>query len=129
MILFLDTSGFEQLHFVFLDLSGKIKAQKKVRTNHSESENTLQHLDKFLKAAKVKPEQISKIYIVSGPGSFTGIRVGFSHALAFALAFGIPVYAIKKEQVPKKLPDLLKMKLKKLSSDFIPEYGRAPNIT
>lgn len=129
MILFLDTSGFEKLHFALLnEITGKV-SEKKQHITHSQTEGALEYLDNFLRLYKISIKQIKKIYIVSGPGSFTGIRAGVAHALAFSMALHIPVYHLSKDQVPTKLSNLFKMRLKKLPAEFNPEYGREPNIT
>ena len=41
----------------------------------------------------IKPNEIDKIIVVSGPGSFTGIRIGMTFAKTFALM-------LKKEIIP-----------------------------
>lgn len=125
MILFLDTSDFNKLHFALID-NGKIK-ERFVSVKYNESEKTLPELKKMLGKNILK---LQVIYAVSGPGSFTGIRVGISIALAFSLAAGIPVYALKKDQVPENLFEISKIKnLKKIASDFDLDYGAEPNIT
>lgn len=134
MILFLNTAAFEQLHFALIvpakgKKPGKVFSEKKQRIIHPETEKALEYLDKFLRAAKIKPAQLAAINIVSGPGSFTGIRAGFAHALALSAALDIPVYSLTTTQVPKNLAELGKLHFKKLSADFNPEYGAKPNIT
>jgi tRNA threonylcarbamoyladenosine biosynthesis protein TsaB len=39
-------------------------------------------------------EDLSSIYAISGPGSFTGLRVGVSAAQAFSLALKVPIFAV-----------------------------------
>ncbi|MBU6447378.1 hypothetical protein KGQ24_00865 [Patescibacteria group bacterium] len=111
MILFLNTAGFERLHFAVI--SGKRVKSKKISIKYPETEMALAYLDKFLREQKVKPVQIKKIIAVSGEGSFTGIRVGFALASAFSLALGIPVYAIESSKLPSNLSALNGIKLKK----------------
>jgi tRNA A37 threonylcarbamoyladenosine modification protein TsaB len=144
MVLFLNTAEFQQINFALIDNSGKV-FQQKIRINHNESAKTLPALKKFLQSKKAIGK-ISKIYAVSGPGSFSGIRVGIAIALAFGFAWNIPVYALKVEQIPKKLAVLAdsgavpsaKTKssasrpiftAKKIGADFGPNYGAAPKIT
>jgi len=127
MILFLDTSGFDYLKFALApDQAGGRAIQQRIKIHHFDSERTLPALWQFLKESSV---EISKIYIVSGPGSFSGLRVGASIALAFGFAWNVPVYALKANNVPKKLADLAKAKVEKINSDFEPDYGQAPKIT
>ncbi len=126
MILLIDSSGYEQLHFALIN--DKVK-QQKIKITHPETEKTLSHLEKFLKTNGVKLDAVNKIVVVSGPGSFTGIRVGVSMALAFSFAKNIPLYAIEKPKLPEKLSELANMKLQKVKDDFDPDYGAEPNIT
>ena|SRR5258708_7810274 len=118
MILFINSAEFERLTFAVI-FPGIVK-KKTVEISHPETEKTLEHLDKFLRVNKVKISNLSKIIIVYGPGSFTGIRVGMALAMAFSLAAGMPLYAIKKQQLPKNLGELPAMRLKKVSADFNP---------
>ena len=52
----------------------------------------------FLKTG-LKPSDIDKIFAVSGPGSFTGIRVGLTAMKTFAWALKIPVVPISALEV------------------------------
>lgn len=122
MILFLDTSGFERLHFALI--KGKGVKSKKIRIKYPETEMALQYLDKFLRLQKIKPDQIKKIVAVSGSGSFTGIRVGFALASAFSLALNVPVYAVDSAKLPRNLSALSSMKLKK-AAELKPQYGQS----
>lgn len=53
------------------------------------SQSTLLIIDKILKKNGLKPTQIEEIEVNTGPGSFTGTRVGV--AIANALGFGLDV--------------------------------------
>ncbi|MDB4939708.1 MAG: tsaB [Candidatus Doudnabacteria bacterium] len=127
MILLIDSAGYNQIHFALIN-NLKTRARK-IKITYPETEKTLGYLEKFLKTSKVKLNQIEKIIVVSGPGSFTGIRVGVTIGLAFSFAKNIPLYAVEKDRLPEDLSQLEKMKLKKVGADFDPAYGAEPNIT
>ncbi len=130
MILFIDTSDFRKFRIALITGSGKsarIK-EKIISAKYDESERTLPEIKKLLGSGGIK--NLSAVYAVSGPGSFTGIRAGISIALAFSFARKIPAYAIKKSRVPANLAHLPRLKnLKKISSNFELDYGGEPNIT
>lgn len=74
--------------------------------NHSEnivsdmSSKILPILDNGLKKLQLKLNDIDKIFVVNGPGSFTGIRVGVTVAKTIA-------WALKKEIIPLSSLELI----------------------
>jgi tRNA threonylcarbamoyladenosine biosynthesis protein TsaB len=123
MILFLDTSDFNDLRLAVVDRT----VREQVRAvAYNENYKTAALLEQFLKRNKVKLGDVEKIVVCSGPGSFTGIRVGIALAQAIGFALSIPVIAIKKSAVPK---DLQNLKTLKNSKQIILHYGAKPNIT
>ena len=55
---------------------------------------TTSKIDELLKKAGINPKDISKIYCVNGPGSFTGIRVGVTIAKVYAWMMNINVIPV-----------------------------------
>jgi tRNA threonylcarbamoyladenosine biosynthesis protein TsaB len=51
-------------------------------------------IDMLLRRADLKAEDLNGIVCMGGPGSFTGLRIGFSLAKGLAYALGIPFAAI-----------------------------------
>ena len=62
------------------------------RLTHSET--LMSHVDKVLKMAAKRPEDLSAIAVSVGPGSFTGLRIGVSAAKAMAYALDIPLVGV-----------------------------------
>jgi tRNA threonylcarbamoyladenosine biosynthesis protein TsaB len=58
------------------------------------SELIMDSIDMLLKKAALKPEDLSVVVCMGGPGSFTGLRIGFSLAKGLALSLNIPFAAI-----------------------------------
>lgn len=72
----------------------------------SHSENLHIFIEETLKNANIKPSDLSAIAVSSGPGSYTGLRIGVSSAkgLCFALNIGliaIPTLSILAENIKK----------------------------
>ncbi|MBI2621304.1 MAG: tRNA (adenosine(37)-N6)-threonylcarbamoyltransferase complex dimerization subunit type 1 TsaB [Candidatus Levybacteria bacterium] len=57
--------------------------------NTKKSQITLILIDKILKKNKINPADLDEIEVNTGPGSFTGTRVGV--AIANALGFGLDI--------------------------------------
>jgi len=124
MILFIDTSDFNGLRLGLIDKSAVRESTHQVAYN--ENYKTAELLQKFLRQNKTSPKDLIKIVVCSGPGSFTGIRVGVALAQALGFALNIPVIAIKKNQIPK---DLVKLATLRGGKTILLNYGQKPNIT
>ncbi|MCL2068087.1 MAG: tRNA (adenosine(37)-N6)-threonylcarbamoyltransferase complex dimerization subunit type 1 TsaB [Treponema sp.] len=58
------------------------------------SELIMDSIDMLMKKACLKPADLQGLLCMGGPGSFTGLRIGFSTAKGLALPLGIPFTAI-----------------------------------
>ena len=58
------------------------------------SELLMESVEGLCKAAGIKPWNLGLIACMKGPGSFTGLRIGFSAAKGMALALKIPFVAV-----------------------------------
>ncbi len=131
MLLYINTTDFDRVQFALIK-KGVTKEFSKVLA-FNENYKTLDLLEKFLNKQDLKPKQLSKIVVCSGPGSFTGIRVGVSMAMAMGFALNIPVETITKKKVPDDLQKLLSepKNLSKAQSTkkLLLNYGQKPKIT
>ena len=60
----------------------------------SHNEELRQSVAKLLKQGAVSPQDLGAIVLGTGPGSFTGLRIGYSFVQGLAFANRIPVYEI-----------------------------------
>src|SRR6187431_1856868 len=51
-------------------------------------------ISQLIQSASIKPTDLGAIAVSSGPGSYTGLRVGSSTAKAMAYSLGIPLIAV-----------------------------------
>ncbi len=59
-----------------------------------QSETLLPAIDYVLKSASLELKDLSYISVTTGPGSFTGLRLGLSAAKAISLAHGTPIFSV-----------------------------------
>ena len=59
-----------------------------------QSELMIPELDKLLKRNNVTRQDINKVIVSIGPGSYTGVRIALSIAKVMVLALNVPLYAI-----------------------------------
>ena len=77
------------------------KKDKITEKNIPKSQNTLVIIDKILKKNGLKPTEIEEIEVNTGPGSFTGTRVGVSIANALGFGLDVKVNGKSKSATPK----------------------------
>jgi tRNA threonylcarbamoyladenosine biosynthesis protein TsaB len=63
-------------------------------TGPRHSELLMEVIDYLVRAAGLVPKDLERAACMQGPGSFTGIRIGFAAAKGLALALGIPLIAV-----------------------------------
>ena len=81
-IFYIDTSS----SYLYTGIVSCDKLIASCKTNFGKdlSKYTLSEVEKLFKSSNLKPAEIDKIIVVSGPGSFTGIRIGMTIAKIFA---------------------------------------------
>lgn len=63
---------------------------------HDLSSRALPLIDKLLKMSNTEPSAIDRIYVVNGPGSFTGIRIGVTIAKMMAWTLNKEIVTISE---------------------------------
>lgn len=91
-ILFIDTSSSDVSIAVVKD--GKILSSIVDRVPNAHSVYTVDFIDKAIKKAGLVPGDINKILVVTGPGSFTGVRIGVTIAKTYAYLKNIDIVAV-----------------------------------
>ncbi len=92
-ILHLETST--KVCSVALSLNGKLIATKEIEEEgYSHGENLTLFIEEVLKIANIPIKVLSAVSISSGPGSYTGLRIGVSTAKGICYPLNIPLIAI-----------------------------------
>jgi tRNA threonylcarbamoyladenosine biosynthesis protein TsaB len=65
-----------------------------INLKHSHSEKIFEAAEWLFRTSGIKPENLDSIAISEGPGSFTGLRIGFSAAKGIAYGANIPIVPV-----------------------------------
>lgn len=97
LILAINTASSVTGIALFEQLSGKETkciAHKSWPASNNEAEKLMPAIDELLNAkTSLKYEDIKQIYVIKGPGSFTGLRVGITVANTIAYLTGAEIFA------------------------------------
>ena len=94
--------------FLILDFTKSLKIavisketliQKELNSKKNISEILIFEIEKFLKKTKVNIKKIKSIYIITGPGSFTGIRSAITFAKSLKLIMKLNIFGLSKFQI------------------------------
>lgn len=95
--LFLDTSS--KTLSVYIVKDNEIIYEKNITTNNDHSKYLVPSIEEGLNINNLKPSDINKCYVVTGPGSFTGTRIAVTVGKTFAYSNNInviPVSSLKQ---------------------------------
>ena len=92
MILYLDTSSSYLYSALFND--DKIIDSLNLNLSKDLSSKALSLINEMLKKNNVFFNDLKKIIVVNGPGSFTGVRVGLTISKVLAWSLDIPIITI-----------------------------------
>ena len=90
--LYLDTSS--SFLYTAIKEDDEIVAEIKEKLDNNLSKYALSRIEGMFKIKNISYDEIDKIIVVNGPGSFTGIRIGLTIAKTLAWAKKIPIVPI-----------------------------------
>lgn len=79
---------------VALSNGDKLLSVKELNAGYTHAENLHLFMKDVLDDAGIRPNQLQAVAVSSGPGSYTGLRIGFSAAKGLAYALGIPLIVV-----------------------------------
>jgi tRNA threonylcarbamoyl adenosine modification protein YeaZ len=92
-VLAIDTA-LEACSAAVLDTGGGITASESVAMTRGHAETLMPLIARVMNSAGIEFAQLDRIAVTTGPGSFTGLRVGISAARGIALAAGKPAVGL-----------------------------------
>lgn len=97
LILALETST--NVCSVALHKGGKLLLASEVHVDQSHATKLALLIDNVLKISDHKPSDLSAVAVASGPGSYTGLRIGTSTAKGICFGLSIPLIAVNSLEV------------------------------
>ena len=92
MILYIDTSSSYLYAAIVSD--NEVKEEIKQEYGHELSKVALPEIVTMFESSNITPQDITKIIVVNGPGSFTGIRIGITIAKVYAWSLKVPITTV-----------------------------------
>ena len=94
LILAIDTSLARCAVCLFDSVSGHTLAEEHQDMERGHAEALAPMVKRVLFKAQKSVKDLQRVVVTTGPGTFTGVRIGLSFARAFGLARNIPVYGL-----------------------------------
>lgn len=95
--LFLDTATTNLVVAIVID--NEVRYLKQEMCKQKMSEKLMPIIDEAFKSTNIQINELDKIFVTNGPGSFTGIRIGLTFAKTLAWSLNIPVVPISSLEV------------------------------
>ncbi|MCL2350462.1 MAG: tRNA (adenosine(37)-N6)-threonylcarbamoyltransferase complex dimerization subunit type 1 TsaB [Defluviitaleaceae bacterium] len=92
IILAIETSG--NVASVALEAQGKIIGEFSINTNTTHSQTLMPMVQHLLKTCGICKTDVGLLAVSSGPGSFTGLRIGAAAAKGLALALSLKIVPV-----------------------------------
>ncbi len=96
-LLAIDTSGTSAL-VALGEADGALVCERRWTAGYRHGEELLKRIDEMLGDATTTKESLGGIVVGTGPGAFTGLRVGLATAKALALGLGIPLAGVPRQR-------------------------------
>lgn len=91
-VLAIDTSN--ELLGIALQRDGQLIAEKMTNIKKDHSSRLMPAIVSLMEQVDLKPEQLDKIVVAQGPGSYTGVRIGVTTAKTMAWSLDIPIVTV-----------------------------------
>jgi tRNA threonylcarbamoyl adenosine modification protein YeaZ len=96
-VLAIDTSGTSAL-VALGDADGTLLTERRWPAGYRHGEELLTHVDEMLTASGTALADLGGIVVGTGPGAFTGLRVGLATAKALARGLNIPIAGVPSSE-------------------------------
>ena len=94
MVLYIDTC-YKILNVALYE-NDKVLLYYSEKLENNMTDKTLKYINKLFEESKRDISDLTKVIVVNGPGSFTGIRIGLTIAKTIAFSLNIPIITLSK---------------------------------
>ena len=94
MVLYIDTC-YKILNVALYE-NDKVLLSYSEKLENNMTDKTLKYINKLFEESKRDISFLTKVIVVNGPGSFTGIRIGLTIAKTIAFSLNIPIITLSK---------------------------------
>ncbi|MGX5667353.1 tRNA (adenosine(37)-N6)-threonylcarbamoyltransferase complex dimerization subunit type 1 TsaB [Rhizobium daejeonense] len=94
IVLAIDTAGVDCSAAIYDSSKGKLLGAATETLGRGHAEHLMRMIDEALGQASLSLDDVERIAVTIGPGSFTGIRVGVATARGLALALGVEAVGV-----------------------------------
>lgn len=112
---------------LYLIKEGEVKKSYTWQAHRQLSDTLLSTIEDFLKTNNLTLSSLESVVVYSGPGSFTGLRIGITVANTLAYALKIPIASGSNEDWLEKALRLVNNEVS--PKVVVPEYGSEVHIT
>ncbi|HUB26853.1 MAG TPA: tRNA (adenosine(37)-N6)-threonylcarbamoyltransferase complex dimerization subunit type 1 TsaB [Tepidisphaeraceae bacterium] len=125
----IETSG--RIGSVAICADGKVLAEQSFQHGLQHAARILPEIDALCRAQSWQPSQIDELYVSTGPGSFTGLRIGVTMAKAMAISTGVrlvavPTLGVLAANAPPEATNLIIVLDAKRNQIFTARFERMP---
>lgn len=92
LILSIETSA--KICSVAIHNHGTLVSTKEIHIEHSHASKLAVLIDEVIRESSIEPKQLAAVAVSSGPGSYTGLRIGTSTAKGLCYALDVPLISI-----------------------------------
>ncbi|HEX6461871.1 MAG TPA: tRNA (adenosine(37)-N6)-threonylcarbamoyltransferase complex dimerization subunit type 1 TsaB [Candidatus Saccharimonadales bacterium] len=116
------------LELALIDSHDSTKVRERnIELGRSMARDILSHIEALLSEAAIKWPDLTGLIVFSGPGSFTGLRIGATTANTIAYAESLPIVGMAGDNWREQ--GVARLKGGENDTMVMPRYGKPANIT
>lgn len=130
MYLFINTTNNEQIDLGIIEQGKGFIVRENIPAKFEQEEKLLASLHEVLQKQGAEKDDIKGIIALTGPGSFSALRIGLSVANTLAWSLNIPILGLTNKEWHEEKIETYINQLQEVDTfkPIMPHYGKGPNI-